>query len=81
MLMKTGSSKYACLLLILVFLLGCGFSADAQKKNRRRSDKDSLLTLLNAEYARVFERPGKREYREVKGPATFLHNGAYMFCD
>lgn len=40
-----------------------------------------MLNLLNAEYARVFERPGHREYREVKGPATFLHNGAYMFCD
>ena len=40
-----------------------------------------MLTLLNAEYARVFERPGHREFREVKGPATFLHNGAYMFCD
>lgn len=44
-------------------------------------DRDSLLTLLSAEYARVFERVGHREYREVKGPATFLHNGAYMFCD
>ena len=54
-------------------------SADAQRKRRR--SQDSLLTLLNAEYARVFERPGHREYREVKGPATFLHNGAYMFCD
>ena len=79
--MKIGSSKYACLLLILLFALGFSWDADAQRKSRRRNDKDSLLTLLNAEYARVFERPGKREYREVKGPATFLHNGAYMFCD
>ena len=79
--MKIGSSKYACLLLILLFLLGCSWDADAQKRGRKRNDKDSLLTLLSAEYARVFERPGKREYREVKGPATFLHNGAYMFCD
>ena len=55
--------------------------ADAQRKRGRRRSQDSLLTLLNAEYARVFERPGHREYREVKGPATFLHNGAYMFCD
>ena len=55
--------------------------AGAQRKKNRNRDKDSLLTLLNAEYARVFERAGHREFREVKGPATFLHNGAYMFCD
>lgn len=64
-----------------MIVLCCSQPAEAQRRRNRNRDKDSLLTLLNAEYARVFERPGKREYREVKGPATFLHNGAYMFCD
>ena len=81
--MKSGSrNRWAYLLLALILLmLVSSPDADAQKKKRRSRDQDSLLTLLNAEYARVFERPGHREYREVKGPATFLHNGAYMFCD
>ncbi|MBQ9529824.1 MAG: hypothetical protein IJR73_05645 [Bacteroidales bacterium] len=81
--MKSGSrNRWAYLLLALILLmLVSSPDADAQKRKRRSRDQDSLLTLLNAEYARVFERPGHREYREVKGPATFLHNGAYMFCD
>ena len=77
--MKNSPAKYFFVILALVFLLA--YSPDAVTKRRNRQDKDSLLTLLSAEYARVFERPGKREYREVGGPATFLHNGAYMFCD
>ncbi len=81
--MKTGSrNRYGYLfLLLIVLMLVASPDADAQRKRRRGRSQDSLLTLLNAEYARVFERPGHREYREVKGPATFLHNGAYMFCD
>ena len=81
--MKSGSrNRWAYLLLALILLMMVGSpDADAQKRKRRSRNQDSLLTLLNAEYARVFERPGHREYREVKGPATFLHNGAYMFCD
>lgn len=81
--MKSGSrNRWAYLLLALILLmLVSSPDADAQKRKRRSRNQDSLLTLLNAEYARVFERPGHREYREVKGPATFLHNGAYMFCD
>lgn len=83
LLMKSGSrNRWAYLLLALILLmLVSSPDADAQKRKRRSRNQDSLLTLLNAEYARVFERPGHREYREVKGPATFLHNGAYMFCD
>lgn len=81
--MKSGSrNRWAFLLVALILLMLAGSpDADAQKRKRRSRNQDSLLTLLNAEYARVFERPGHREYREVKGPATFLHNGAYMFCD
>lgn len=81
--MKSGSrNRWAYLLVALLLLMMVGSpDADAQKRKRRSKNQDSLLTLLNAEYARVFERPGHREYREVKGPATFLHNGAYMFCD
>ena len=79
MLMRISPAKYIFILLALFFLLA--YSPEAATKRRSRKDKESLLTLLNAEYARVFERPGKREFREVKGPATFFHNGAYMFCD
>ena len=74
-------SKFGYFLLVLLIVLCCSQSADAAQRRRRSRSQDSLLNLLNAEYARVFERPGHREYREVKGPATFLHNGAYMFCD
>lgn len=78
--MKIRWGKYIGILLTLVFLLV--YSPDAVTQRKKKSkDKDSLLTMLSAEYARVFERPGKREYREVGGPAVFLHNGAYMFCD
>ncbi len=81
--MKTGSSKYCYLLLVLVLLLAASPVPDKRRSGGKSKDedRDSLLTLLSAEYARVFERVGHREYREVKGPATFLHNGAYMFCD
>ena len=80
---KSGlKNKCAFLLLgLIVLMMAASPDAGAQRKKSRGKDKDSLLTLLNAEYARVFERPGHREYREVGGPATFLHNGAYMFCD
>ena len=78
--MRISPAKYIFIVLALFLLLA--YSPEAATKRRSRNkDKDSLLTLLNAEYARVFERPGKREFREVKGPATFFHNGAYMFCD
>ena len=80
MWMRISPAKYIFIILALFLLLA--YSPEAATKRRSRNkDKDSLLTLLNAEYARVFERPGKREFREVKGPATFFHNGAYMFCD
>ena len=74
-------SRFGYFLLILLIVLCCSQPSDAAQRRRRSRSQDSLLNLLNAEYARVFERPGHREYREVKGPATFLHNGAYMFCD
>ncbi len=80
MWMRNSPARYLFILLALFLLLAYSPEAATKRRSRNR-DKDSLLTLLNAEYARVFERPGKREFREVKGPATFLHNGAYMFCD
>lgn len=66
-----------------MLLLAASPVPDKRRSGGKTKDeeRDSLLTLLSAEYARVFERVGHREYREVKGPATFLHNGAYMFCD
>ena len=80
---KSGLKNRCALLFtaLVVLMMAASPDAGAQRKKGRNKDKDSLLTLLSAEYARVFERPGHREFREVKGPATFLHNGAYMFCD
>ncbi len=77
--MKVGANKYRYILALLLLLCLIPFESSAQQRKKER--QDSLLNLLNAEYARVFTRPGNREYREVKGPATFLHNGAYVFCD
>lgn len=77
--MKAGANKYRYILAFLLIL--CLIPVESSAQQRKKERQDSLLNLLNAEYARVFSRPGNREYREVKGPATFLHNGAYVFCD
>ena len=45
-----------------------------------QNQRDSLVKLLNAEYVKQHDLHGIK-YRIVKGPATFLHNGAYLFCD
>ncbi|MCF0173273.1 MAG: hypothetical protein HUJ91_06055, partial [Bacteroidales bacterium] len=81
--MKIGSGKiFPILLIAFALLMPLEPAAQNNRGNGKKEEtKDSLLTLLNAEYARVFQLPGGREYREVKGPAVFLHNGAYLFCD
>lgn len=41
---------------------------------------DSLVRLMNAQYARMVKTEGEN-VREVIGPATFLHNGTFLVCD
>ena len=49
-------------------------SGDQQK------DNDSLVTLIQANSAKLVEIDGK-PYREITGDATFLHNNTYLKCD
>ena len=53
-----------------------GLSVYAQKKEQR----DSLVTLLNSQSAQMVDIEGN-SYRKVVGPARFLHNNAYLYCD
>lgn len=53
-----------------------GLSVHAQKNEQR----DSLVTLLNSQSAQMVDIEGN-SYRKVVGPARFLHNNAYLYCD
>lgn len=53
-----------------------GLSVHAQKNEQR----DSLVTLLNSQSAQMVDIEGN-SYRKVVGPASFLHNNAYLYCD
>ena len=53
-----------------------GLSVHAQKNEQR----DSLVTLLNSKSAQMVDIEGN-SYRKVVGPARFLHNNAYLYCD
>ena len=53
-----------------------GLSMYAQKNEQR----DSLVTLLNSQSAQMVDIEGN-SYRKVVGPARFLHNNAYLYCD
>ena len=53
-----------------------GLSVHAQKNEQR----DSLVTLLNSQSAQMVAIEGN-SYRKVVGPARFLHNNAYLYCD
>lgn len=53
-----------------------GLSMYAQKNEQR----DSLVTLLNSQSAQMVDIEGN-SYRKVVGPASFLHNNAYLYCD
>ena len=44
------------------------------------NDKDSLVRLVEAKAVRLVDRGGA-PFREVKGPARFLHNNTYLLCD
>ena len=53
-----------------------GLSVCAQNTEQ----KDSLVTLLKSQSAQMVDIEGN-SYRKVVGPASFLHNNAYLFCD
>lgn len=61
------------LLLCLVFVTK-GYSQAFE------NDKDSLVRLVEAKAVRLVDRGGA-PFREVKGPARFLHNNTYLLCD
>lgn len=45
-----------------------------------QKDDDSLVTLIQANSAKLVDVDGK-PYREIVGDATFLHNNTYLKCD
>ena len=67
-------------LLLLTFgLLGVlpyGLSAQEQQK----APADSLVRLLSAKSAKL-KQIDSNSFREIVGPATFLHNNTYLLCD
>ena len=64
--------------LFLIFaLLGICLASAAQKKT---SQSDSLVRLMSAASAKLVNEDGQN-YREVIGPARFLHNDTYLICD
>ena len=63
-----------------ILLLFCICPAEAQNRNQKPVKADSVITLLNAEWAKLMKL-GYTNFRLIKGPAAFYHNGAYLFCD
>ena len=63
-----------------ILLLFCICPAEAQNRNQKPVKADSVISLLNAEWAKL-TKIGFSNYRLIKGPAAFYHNGAYLFCD
>lgn len=47
---------------------------------QKQEEKDSLIWLMSAKSAKLVDVEGGR-YRQVIGPARFLHNGTYLLCD
>ena len=68
-----------------ILLLVCICPAQAQSRTQTQSRNqppkaDSVISLLNAEWAKLVKM-GFSNFRLIKGPAAFYHNGAYLFCD
>lgn len=63
----------------LFLLLACLVPLRAQSQSAPVAS-DSVISLLNAEWAKLTQ-VNYRDFRLVKGPAVFFHNGAYLFCD
>lgn len=47
---------------------------------QQKEEQDSLIWLMSAKSAKLVDVEGGR-YRQVIGPARFLHNGTYLICD
>lgn len=68
-------------ILLLVCICPAQAQSRTQTQNRNNPPKsDSVISLLNAEWAKLVKM-GFSNYRLIKGPAAFYHNGAYLFCD
>lgn len=66
---------------VAVLLLVCICPAQAQQRRSSPPPRaDSVISLLNAEWAKL-QKIGFHDFRLIKGPAAFFHNGAYLFCD
>lgn len=63
--------------LALLFL--CFFSAIASAQDFGQ-DRDSLVRLISAKSIKLTE-IGGAPFRIVNGPARFMHNNAYLYCD
>ena len=65
---------------VAALLLFCICPAQTQRRSSPPPRADSVISLLNAEWAKL-QKIGFHDYRLIKGPAAFFHNGAYLFCD
>lgn len=77
--MNIGRRGIFRLLLICFACTGVCFAQGTGK--RPDKEEDNYVTLINAKYAKLLVGDDGLHYREVKGPATFLHNNAYLQCD
>ena len=62
--------------IILTCLLLTSLTLSAQ----RTEQKDSLVRLMSAQSGHLKQKNGI-DYREIIGPARFLHNDTYLICD
>lgn len=60
--------------ILLAMLVSLPLSAQEQE------EQDSLIWLMSAKSAKMVDVEGGR-YRQVIGPARFLHNGTFLLCD
>ena len=65
---------------VAALLLVCICPAQVQRRSSPPPRADSVISLLNAEWAKL-QKIGFHDFRLIKGPAAFFHNGAYLFCD
>ena len=68
--------KRGLVYILLAMLVSLPLSAQSQEEEQ----KDSLIWLMSAKSAKMVDVEGGR-YRQVVGPARFLHNGTYLLCD
>lgn len=78
--MDIGRQKMLCLagMALLLFMSASVSSSSALAQDA--SGRDSLVRLVDAATVRLTDSGGK-VFREVGGPAKFLHNGTYLICD